>query len=186
MSSFYSVGMKQPEWKTNDVLVQLHFREPAWELVIGYPGMTKDEMSEIIYGPIQTAFTVIDDALFFLAKTGRIPWMDAPYEPRLGTPLDYSEQYESGTGAPLLVLAVDTASGSLLRMRAVGLGSLQSNLLNRVCMRLLNMQPFDEEEYHQRVESIYRRYPSSEDMLKTVDIASVFFCTSISANPYIQ
>ena len=86
--------------------------------MVGYPGITEQEISDITRGPLRLGFVRINDSLFFLLKAGNNPWFDAPYEPRFKmNQLDYQTNIPEGKGAPMLICAVDTASGELKEMR---------------------------------------------------------------------
>ena len=93
--------------------------------MVGYPGITEQEISDITRGPLRLGFVRINDSLFFLLKVGNNPWFDAPYEPRFKmNQLDYQTNIPEGKGAPMLICAVDTASGELKEMRVISLGHL--------------------------------------------------------------
>ena len=92
------------------------YLDPWWQIVVGYPGITEQEISDITRGPLRLGFVRINDSLFFLLKAGNNPWFDAPYEPRFKmNQLDYQTNIPEGKGAPMLICAVDTASGGTKR-----------------------------------------------------------------------
>ena len=165
----YEVGKIILELKTGIDMVQIHYREPFWELAIAYPGITETEINELTTGNFRMAITTIDECLFFLFSVGRIPWSDAPYEPRISKePMNYSINFPKGRGVPLVLLMVDSNTGCLKGMRVMGLGNLVSTRIHTICRTLENQRPLDKVKYHATVEQIYKRYPHSEDMLKTV------------------
>ena len=43
----YEVGKIILELKTGIDMVQIHYREPFWELAIAYPGITETEINEL-------------------------------------------------------------------------------------------------------------------------------------------
>lgn len=121
------------------------------------------------------AITQINGALFFLFSFGNIPWCDAPYEPRVSSvSLDYPDIDESGQGAPLLVLISDSATGELKAMRMVGMGHILTNRLHAICRQLDSQRPLNQESYRWNIQKIYKKFPRSDMMLKTVDPIDVF------------
>lgn len=167
------VGEKYPQWVYPDVLVQIHYYNPHWELVIGYPDITLEEIRELHHGSLQMGVAYINHCLFLLFKFGKIPWMDAPYEPRLHSEKMGFPLFGSGTGAILQLNIVDSANGEVKAMRQMGLGNLLSNRLHTLC-RELQEQPFKESSYHWMVDKTYKKYPTSEDMLKEVSPQDIF------------
>lgn len=78
----YKAGDFRSEWRTGQEYVQADYLDPWWQIVVGYPGITEQEISDITRGPLRLGFVRINDSLFFLLKAGNNPWFDAPYEPR--------------------------------------------------------------------------------------------------------
>ncbi len=172
---YYKVGRPIPGLKTGNVTVQMHYRDPFWELAIAYPAMTEAEIYEMREGNFRMAITTIDDCLFFLFSVGNIPWADAPYEPRITSePMDYRLDFPEGEGAPLVLLMVDSNTGCLKGMRVMGLGNLLSYRIHSICRNLDKQRPLDKERYDRTVEQIYKRFPHSKDMLRTVNPGDVF------------
>ena len=151
----YEVGKIILELKTGIDMVQIHYREPFWELAIAYPGITETEINELTTGNFRMAITTIDECLFFLFSVGRIPWSDAPYEPRISKePMNYSINFPKGRGVPLVLLMVDSNTGCLKGMRVMGLGNLVSTRIHTICRTLENQRPLDKVKYHATVEQI--------------------------------
>lgn len=170
----YSVGEKYDEFKKQEELtIQLHYRDNYWEMLVALHGITREEVKNLQYGNLQFALTVIDDCLFLLMKAGQFEWMDFPFEPRLHHRKFEFYDFAQGEGAPLHMFIADGKTGKLMAMRAVGLGNSISNALSQKC-RELQEKPFDEMLYRQKVDKIYRKYPSSAAMLKTVKSSDIF------------
>ena len=107
--------------------------------------------------------------MFFLLKAGNNPWFDAPYEPRFKmNQLDYQTNIPEGKGAPMLICAVDTASGELKEMRVISLGHLQSEHLHQHCRELDQKRPMNPSTYNMIVDRIYQQYPSSDLMARLI------------------
>lgn len=163
-----TVGGRYPQWIHPGPLVQIHFRDSYWELVVGFPDITPEEVQELHYGSVQVAAVVLNRCLFFLFKFGRIPWCDAPYDPRIDSRDRAFLSFRPGEGAPLALIIVDTNTGEVKGMRMMGLSNLLSNRVHRLC-RNLQVLPFDDEEYKAALNQVYQKYPTSESMLKKVN-----------------
>lgn len=172
---YYEVGRPIPRLKTGTVVIQMHYKDPFWELAVAYPDMTEEEVNELREGSFRMAITTIDECLFFLFSVGRIPWADAPYEPRITSePMNYRLDFPEGEGVPLVLLIVDSNTGCLKGMRVMGLGNLLSHRIHTICRNLDRQRPLSKEKYSETVRQIYKRFPQSKDMLKTVNPGDVF------------
>ena len=143
----YKAGDFRSEWRTGQEYVQADYLDPWWQIVVGYPGITEQEISDITRGPLRLGFVRINDSLFFLLKVGNIP---------------------EGKGAPMLICAVDTASGELKEMRVISLGHLQSEHLHQHCRELDQKRPMNPSTYNMIVDRIYQQYPSSDLMARLI------------------
>ena len=169
------VGSDYEKFRTNNTGVRLEYDDAVWTLVVGFPDITAAKVYNFRNGAMSFTFTVIDDALFLLAKFGDIPWVDAPFEPRLYPhEREFVSEFEQGTGAPLVVLITDSANGRLMAIRTVGLGNIISSNLANECKRLQKIQAFDAEAYSRKVQNIYERYSLSEEMLRTANPINMF------------
>lgn len=165
----YRVGDVYEEFKTGDMLAIIDYMEGSgWLLAVGYPNMTDQEVVMFSSSTLQSAFTVINDRLFLLAKFGSFPWLDTPFEPaRYPNPQNYP-YFEDGKGINLTVLVVNTATGMVRHIRVVGLSNPMSNHLHAVCRDMdKRHRPFDNLVYEREVKEIYDRYPSSDAMLRS-------------------
>ena len=171
----YQIGQVFPEFITGTNTIRMKYKGDAWELGVAFPEITNSEISSLLYGDISSAITVIDGLLFFLFRIGQNFWWDTPYEPRfLSAPSYYRENYESGTGAPLILLIMDSTTGELKKMRMVGLGTSLTIRLHSICNLLDIRRPIDKAAYDKQLAAIYKKYASSEDMLKTVKPTDIF------------
>ena len=66
----YKAGDFRSEWRTGQEYVQADYLDPWWQIVVGYPGITEQEISDITRGPLRLGFVRINDSLFFLLKAG--------------------------------------------------------------------------------------------------------------------
>lgn len=170
----YQVGRKYPEWATKGDIIQMNYQDGFWNFIIGFPGITLEEVKNVQLGHAQFAFADIDDCLFLLTKFGDFDWMDAPYEPRLySEPQEYTS-FAQGEGAPFFVFSVDTNTGELKAIRALGLGNVLSNRLHAVCREKDTRRPLDKEVYHAKISRLYQRYRSSAAFLSKAKPTDIF------------
>ena len=170
-----SVGQRIPQYATGDTMIRLNYTGITWVMVVGFPGITQEEVQEVRFGSFKAAAQDFNGILFFFAAFGQIPWCDASYEPRLNPEITEYPLYDMAgdDGAPLTVLAVDTLTGEIKAIRMIGLGSNISNIMSVVCNKALE-EPFDEQEYRSLVQKVYREYPTTAAMLKRVRPESLF------------
>ena len=169
------VGEVRETWKTDGTLIRADYDENGWSLTVGYPDITMEEISELQDGNVQASFTVLNDTLFLLFKIGKIVWMDAPFEPRLNPGRHSFPYFEAGKGAPLVLQIVDSHTGRLEALRVVGMGTVFSNRLHKVCRDLqksgITISPAQNAYLVNRT---YSEYPTTNHMLKTVNPQNLF------------
>lgn len=175
-------GQIIPELKTGSTMIQLNYRDPYWELTIGFPDMTKEELSEIENGDFFAAFVNVDDALFLVFAVGRIPLADTPFEPRLTSPFPSFHDYKDGEGAPFVIVAADTFTGEVKHLRIIGLGTAISNDMTKKC-NALKEKPFNQKEYAKKLNKIYAKYEQSKRLLQFADKEKVFLLATQKENP---
>lgn len=101
---------------------------------------------------------VVDGVLFFLAKFGKMPWMDAPFHRALANTPD-AERPSAGYGLALHILLVDSCTGVLKAQRIIGLKNSFSNEF----IDLLEKQEGDvPKDWEQMVRSTYAKYSPSQ------------------------
>lgn len=172
--TLFCVGQNYDHWKTNQVHIQMNY-SGSWDLVVGFPNITKQEVRELQDGDFTIAYTIIDDVLFFLFKAGNMEWADAPFEPRLyESSMDYPEIEDNEVGAALTLYIVDTYSGRLMGLRTIGLGNGFSNKLHTFCREKDKVRLLTKEQFSKQVQGVYRKYPRSDDMLKCVKPENIF------------
>ena len=169
------VGEIHESWRTGTILIRADHDGFSWSLTVGYPDITEEEISELQNGDFEKAFTKINDTIFLLCKIGRIEWMDAPFEPRLNPGHYTFPQFEPGTGAPMVLQIVDSATGQLKALRVVGMGNVLSNRLHKACQEQLDTGiTLSPAENSFLVEKAYQEYSDSAAMLRTVNLNNVF------------
>ena len=167
------VGEKYPELANQSIFFMMNYTDPIWTLFIGFPDITKDEVRELQFGDLQLAYAIINHCLFFIFKIGRIGWCDAPYEPRADGTEHVFPSVASGESAVLNVVVVDTCKGEVKAIRAIGLGNAFTNGLHSVC-RDLQKEEFNRSSYNYMVMKTYKKYQTSEKMLREVKPGNTF------------
>lgn len=165
----YSVGVKYPKWKTGTPFVQIDYGGAALTFIYAVPNPTKEEIDMVSNDTISVAFTVLEDIPFILLNFQQLGgWMDSPFYPN-PYPDDYFKETFSGTeGLALMIFTVDSATGELKNIRAIGLSNAMSNALFEKCRELKKLPTLSKEEQDKRIDAIYEKYPTSDAMMTTV------------------
>lgn len=131
--------------------------------------MTKEEEDAIHYGELKISFVVVRDRLFILGQFGDMPLADMPFEPALyESPQEFCD-CEEGEGAAVLVLGIDSHSGTLKVIRLLGLSTELSNALHKTCRELdAKHRPLNKAEYLKSLEDIYKDFPQPAFLLSRV------------------
>nr|MBQ4454409.1 hypothetical protein [Clostridia bacterium] len=158
--------------KVGDVYAPMAYRQEgtffdyngSFTLFYNYYRPTADEVADVKADkPFEIRIVTIGGVLLILSKAGNQPWQDAPFNPHFAKVKEYP--VPSGTlGYSLLFMMTDAASGRIQSLRLIGLGHDFSTKLREVIMESLK-QPFDNDEYHARIDKVYRTY-STEDLLR--------------------
>ena len=129
-------------------------------LLLFYDKPDEQEIVDIKNGSTKFRVCYIDNVIFFLAKLGNQQWMDAPYNIHLSQSF-ILEEPDEGQGYGLSVFLVDAHTGLLKVTRLIGLP-------NNISLKLKEFteeqkaKPFDENNYHQTINSIYAKYTTRE------------------------
>lgn len=169
----YHTGAYISELNTNSPCVLLNYSESTWELTIGFSNISREEAHQLATGDIRCAIAEIEGIIFFLYQIGDFNWRSIHYEPHLVSDQVYYH-YDSGSGAPLAILIVDTTTGILMDARTVDLGPALSNRLSELCENLLSDKSFSESEYHLHVANIRQKYKTSADFLRSIEQENIF------------
>lgn len=143
------------------VCVPTHKDEVTFDLTPGgavlmmqYNGPSATEKRNVKSGVTQFKALSIDGIIFFLARFGDSPWIDAPYNSHIG--YGKLEHAEEGLGLALHILLIDSSAGVLVAQRLIGLSTDFTNSF----AELVALQPnfSGDQEYYARLGSIYQRY----------------------------
>lgn len=122
--------------------------------------------------PIEIRLVVVEKLLFILAKVGDLPWVDAPFNPRLSLNIEaYQQDISDGMEIPLCIYLIDAVMNILRSQRSVRLDTKFSRELQNSCRTLLS-EPMTVNEYNDRLKQIYAQY-STEDLVRLSKIGCV-------------
>ena len=113
--------------------------------------------------PFQIRYVRVQGVLFMLFKFGAMPWMDAPYDIRLSSEVDFPEP-APGEGLALNIVLVDQATNIIQHLRLIGLGERFSKDLRKEVFSDAN-EPLIAPVYYEKINNIYSKY-STEDLVR--------------------
>ncbi len=111
--------------------------------------------------------------LVFLAKLGKQPWFDAPYNVRRlpqklrGIPYGY----EPGKRLLLDVKLIDSTTNTIKALRVTTLSPALSEALTKAVVKQMHA-PLSRSEYNQAIEKAYAEHPTAESMVERALIVS--------------
>lgn len=133
---------------------KLELTENGLMLLIQFQHPTAEEIHAIRDCDAQFRAVVAEGVLFFLAKFGRMLWMDASFHRALAHTQD-TERPATGHGLALHVLLVDSCTGILKAQRVIGL----KNEFSCGLIDLLEMQGRQvPKDWEQMVRRAYAKY----------------------------
>ncbi len=100
-----------------------------------------------------------ENAIFMLAKVGKLFLADAPYTPHLVVPemRPNIERCKDGEGLPVIYMFVDSSDGEILQMQSFALSTRMSNIFLNCCRELLERE-FSTMAYLTYVSDIQQKY----------------------------
>lgn len=130
-------------------------------LMLKFQSPTSKEKNSIKSGVARFRAISIDGVVFFLARFGTNPWIDAPYNKT--TSQSSIDRAANGMGLSLHIMLVDAATGILVAQRVIGLSTKFTNDL----ADLIDLQPnfADWDAYIAEINRIYAEY-TTEDMVQ--------------------
>jgi hypothetical protein len=167
------VGQYVPGCRTHARFVRADHRDGMWRVFVGIPSMTQEELTGLCGGRVRLAAARFDENLFFLLRFGDLPWLCAPFEPRVCADREALREPAMGGGATMAFVFIDSETGVAQAKRVVNLDADADDQLLRLCGELLAL-PYNRAACLQRQAELLRRYPTGEDMLQAADPA--VFC----------
>lgn len=145
---------------------QFDFDSSGATLTVFFNKPTDSEIAQFKSGnPFEIRFVEVRGIIMMLVKIGNLNWMDCPYTIHLsrGT-LDFSDDIQDGAGYSLMLMLVDSTTGTIQHLRMIGLGTNFSRALRKKILNQLDT-PFSSQNYDATLKSIYAAY-SSKDLVK--------------------
>lgn len=145
-----------------------NYRSNTLELRMFFSKLTHSDIRAIRNGPCSFALTVIDGVIFFLFEFGKAcPLSDNNYSWWMVSEKERTLPPELGPGemALLSIILVSAEDGIIRALRQISLGhDFSVKLFDAI--RDQSRQPFDQARHDQVIASVYRRYPTSQALLK--------------------
>lgn len=163
----YAVGEKyNPKVASWPEGTQYNFRSGAHELLMFFAGPTEHEIKQIKTGAAEFGLLFESDIIFLLARFGDLSWIDAPYHWSM-----LPENEKVGPAAPegdslalLQVILIDAKTGVIKALRVISLSAANNKILRNAIGRQA-ANPITPQEYNRRVDAVYKKYPSTNDMV---------------------
>ena len=141
------------------------YTDEGCSLIVLFQSPDEREISQFKSGnSFEIRFVELNGVIMLTVKIGNLEWMDAPYTPHLSKDLTKLEIPNKGEGLALTVFLVDSDTGEVKHIRLLGLSEDFSKKFIG-CTLENKMKPFNENEYNQKVQQIYRKY-STKDIVK--------------------
>lgn len=162
--SQYRVGFSYPQFKGIGDGYLLEYRDGTLWLYVLMNGWTAAEKRFVSASePVKFRFVEKNGVGFLCTKFGGMPWGDSPIHPALykeaGFPLALPELKTAREGIALTVVCVETATGTLLNLRVIGLGNkFSKELINWISAKW--DEPMSRTEYNNRINQVYAAYSS--------------------------
>ena len=162
------VGQYVPGCRTHGRFVRADHRDGMWRVFAGVPWMTRAELEALRGGTVRFAAALQEENLFFLLRFGGLPWVCAPFEPRVCADREWFTQTASGLAAPLALVGIDSETGVAQTIRLLTMEAAVSDRVTAMCRALLAL-PYDRASALKRQAAVLRRYPTGEDLLCAAD-----------------
>lgn len=163
--SVFMVGGKYEKWATmQDGYILEWNNDAGFTLYAFLNGVSDDEVKQFdVSQPVTIRFTVIEDVCYFLFKFGDMPWADCPFSPAIYKTTDREcnlpQQLVNNEGISLSVFLIDSGTGTLLKIRLVGLGhSFSDKWLQWAKIEV--DKPLPLQKYSAEIDRVYMNYRS--------------------------
>lgn len=161
-----SVGQVIPEFMGMPDQVRMSMSDNGYfEIYVINRGLTQDEISEYQAGkPARFGLVHIKGIVLLLIKFGKLNMMDVPYNPNVGNmPLiiDDNTLIKEGEYLMMSLVLVESSTGEVKHLRAIGIGSKYSNALFKA-LRRMKADNYPLDEYNNRLNQIYSNYSTND------------------------
>lgn len=157
----FSVGTRYPQFATGTDAIRCAVTASGITLTVSLAGISASEEAQFQQGaPFELRFCTVRGVFFWLAKFGDMEWMDAPYNPALGEPVEL-DLIDDNEGYALTILLFDSDTGELRNVRLIGLGTDFSRAVRREIQGLL-AEPLPAPVYDSVLASVMAAYPTRD------------------------
>lgn len=142
-------------------------RTNGYFLLISMQNPTPQEVNDIKTGDIRFGLLVVDKIIFFLAKFGNLHWSDSSYNYWSLPPQEQTvPNISTGQRVLLQIVLVNARDSKIEVIRAVTLSPVFSQQLVTAIQEQANSTPISEAQYDSVINKVYRKYPTTDAMLK--------------------
>lgn len=157
----FSVGTRYPEFASGADIIRCAVDASGITLFVSLAGISASEEAQFQQdAPFEVRYCVVRGVFFWLVKFGSMEWMDAPYNPALGEPVEL-DLVDDGAGYALTILLFDSRTGELRNIRLIGLGTDFSRAVRREIQGLL-ANPLPAPIYDSALASVMAAYPTRD------------------------
>lgn len=157
----FVVGTRYLEFATGTDIVRCSVDESGIMLTVSLAGISASEEAQFQQdAPFEVRYCVVRGVFFWLVKFGSMEWMDAPYNPALGEPVEL-DLVDDDNGYALTILLFDSRTGELRNARLIGLGTDFSRAVRREIQGML-ANPLPEPVYNSVLVSVMSAYPTRD------------------------
>ena len=157
----FSVGTRYPEFASGADIIRCAVDASGITLFVSLAGISASEEAQFQQdAPFEVRYCVVRGVFFWLVKFGLMEWMDAPYNPALGEPVELA-LVDDGAGYALTILLFDSRTGELRNIRLIGLGTDFSRAVRREIQGLL-ANPLPAPIYDSALASVMAADPARE------------------------
>ena len=142
--------------------VRYNFRYGYHTLSAFFNRPTPEEQRLYQEAPVKIGFWKDGPVMWAVFHIEGLGWHDAPYTPHLVEPEGriVPELKTSDSRYPVTMLLGDAEDGVIVSLRVATLSPETSRLTAEITKELI-AEPYDPEEYRNRIHATYRRYPES-------------------------
>lgn len=165
----YYKGQQIPEFIGRSDSVQFDISDSGAVLLVTFNGINQDEVEQFASSKrFEIRFTKIYGVIMVTVKIGSLNWMDAPYTPHLSKDLTKFTIPQTDEGLALQIILIDSSNGEIKSIRVVGLSEKFTRSLFGTVMEQ-KLEPFDHNDYNQRINRIYATYPTKKIVEMSTD-----------------
>ncbi len=161
-----------------------NYRSGMLELRLMFDKLTHSDIRAIRNGACTFALVVEGEIIFLLYEFGKAcPWSDSPYTIHMVPENERTIPPELAPGemALLTIILIGCEDGIIKAMRQISLGSYFSQKLYQA-IQSQAQQPFNQAEYDSQLARTYRKYPTTQALLRQAQASCIVESKTESQN----